>query len=212
MKRIIALLMVLSVAATGAFALELTLGLKGGVGHFDAWGSDYADLLDENDLERDFSFGGSIGAFGRFGLVRRWSLQPEILFTSGGQKYSGSSGSGDDWVRVVRRTIEVPILVRRQFNLGPLALAAFAGPNVQFKVGDFKLAQEGVDDTEITDQKSMAFGADLGVGVDFQILRGVLTTDLRYSLGLTPWDDGDAEVNTKPQSVRLFVGYGVAFL
>ena len=211
MKRLTALLIVLLFVAGGAFALELTLGLKGGVGHFDAWGSDYSDRLDEQNLERDFSFGGSIGAFGRFGLVRRWSLQPEILFTSGGQKYSGSSGNGDDWVRVVRRTIEVPILVRRQFNLGPLTLAAFAGPNAQFKVGDFKLAQEGVDDTEIADQKSMAFGADVGVGMDFQILRGVLTTDLRYSLGLTSWDD-TGDDNTKPQSVRLFVGYGVAFL
>lgn len=211
MKRLTALLIVLLFVTSGAFALELTLGLKGGVGHFDAWGSDYSDRLDEQNLERDFSFGGSIGAFGRFGLVRRWSLQPEILFTSGGQKYSGSSGTGDDWVRVVRRTIEVPILVRRQFNLGPLTLAAFAGPNAQFKVGDFKLAQEGVDDTEITDQKPMAFGADVGVGMDFQILRGVLTTDLRYSLGLTSWDD-TGDDNTKPQSVRLFVGYGVAFL
>ncbi|MFP4432076.1 MAG: hypothetical protein ACLFPV_12570, partial [Spirochaetaceae bacterium] len=62
------------------------------------------------------------------------------------------------------------------------------------------------------DQKPMAFGADVGVGMDFQVLRGVLTTDVRYSLGFTPWDDSDAEDNTKPQSVRLFVGYGVAFL
>ncbi len=210
MKRLIALLIVLCVAATGAFALELTLGLKGGVGHFDAWGSDYSDLLDENDGSRALSLGGSIGVFGRFGLVRRWSLQPEVLFTSGGQKYSGSSGSGDDWFRVVRRTIEVPILVRRQFNLGPLTLAAFAGPNAQFKVGEFKRVQDG-DETELTDQKPMAFGADVGVGMDFQILRGVLTTDLRYSLGVTSWDD-TGDDNTKPQAVRLFVGYGVAFL
>ncbi len=211
MKRLTALLIVLTLVAGGAFALELTLGLKGGVGHFDAWGSDYSDLLDENDGSRALSLGGSIGAFGRFGLVRRWSLQPEILFTSGGQKFDLDAGAGDDPFRIVRRTIEVPILVRRQFNLGPLTLAAFAGPNAQFKVGEFKRVQDD-NETELEDQKPMAFGADVGVGMDFQILRGVLTTDLRYSLGLTSWDDSDAEDNTKPQAVRLFVGYGIAFL
>ena len=211
MRRITALVIVLCVAATGAFAIEVTLGLKGGVGHFDAWGSDYSDLLDENSGSRQFSFGGSIGAFGRFGLVRRWAIQPEILFTSGGQKYDLEAGSGDDPFRIVRRTIEIPILARYQFKLGPLTMAAFAGPNVQFKVGDFKLVQDD-NETELTDQRTTAFGADLGVGVDFQILKGVLTTDLRYSLGLTPWDDSDAGDNTKPQAVRLFVGYGIEFL
>ncbi|MFW5843360.1 MAG: porin family protein [Spirochaetota bacterium] len=211
MKRLTALLIVLLFVAGGAFALELTLGLKGGVGHFDAWGSDYSDLLDENEGSRALSLGGSIGAFGRFGLVRRWSLQPELLFTSGGQKYDLDADPVDDPFRIVRRTIEVPVLVRRQFNLGPLTLAAFAGPNVQFKVGEFKQVQDDKE-TEIPDQKPMAFGADVGVGMDFQVLRGVLTTDVRYSLGFTPWDDSDAEDNTKPQSVRLFVGYGVAFL
>lgn len=212
MRRITALIIVLCVAATGAFAIEVTLGLKGGVGHFDAWGSDYSDRLDENDLSREFSLGGSVGVFGRFGLVRRWTIQPEILFTSGGQQYSGNTGADDDAIRIVRRTIEIPILARYQFKLGPLTMAAFAGPNVQFKVGEFKQVQDGQDDIEIPDQRTTAFGADLGVGVDFQILKGVLTTDLRYSLGLTPWDDSDAEDNTKPQAVRLFVGYGIEFL
>ncbi len=211
MKRLSVLLIVLLFVSTGAFAVEVTLGLKGGVGHFDAWGSDYSDYLDDNEGSRAFSLGGSIGLFGRFGLVRRWAIQPEILFTSGGEKVTLEAGSDEDTIRYIRRTIEIPLFARYQLKLGPLTAAAFAGPNVQFKVGDFKLVQDD-DDITLEDQKSTAFGFDIGAGVDFQILKGVLTTDLRYSLGLTPWDDSAAESNAKTQSVRLFVGYGIEIL
>ncbi|MFO7780088.1 MAG: outer membrane beta-barrel protein [Spirochaetia bacterium] len=208
MRKTMVLVLVVMLVPAFAFGLELTLGVRAGLGHFDAWGSDYADLLDDVDASRDFSLGYTGGIYGSFALIDTLAIQPEIWLTGGGYSLSG------DLDRSFRATtLETPILGKLRFGIGPASVVGFLGPNFRFKVSDFEQELDG-DSSDISedDLKSAVIGSVLGAGAELNVGVGILSADLRYYLDFTPWDDSSADLNVKEQSARLTVGFGFPIL
>jgi hypothetical protein len=110
-------------------------------------------------------------------------------------------------------TLEVPILGKLRFGIGPASVVGFLGPNFRFKVSDFEQEIDG-DSSDISegDFNSAVIGSVLGAGAELNVGVGILSADLRYYLDFTPWDDSSADVNIKEQSARLTVGFGIPIL
>ena len=128
MKRIfifsVVILFVISSASLG-LALDLSFGVKGGVGLANYIGS---DAMSSNDSRLGFS----AGAFGEFSLIKMVSLQPEVLFELKGTKVevSGSKGYNNLYY------IDIPVLLKVYPPL-PVPLVkihAFAGPFVGLNI------------------------------------------------------------------------------
>jgi len=204
----IVLVLVVMLVPAFAFGLELTLGVRAGLGHFDAWGSDYADLLDDASASRDLSLGYTGGIYGSFALIDTLAIQPEIWLTGGGYSFSGDLDQSFQ-----ATTLEVPILGKLRFGIGPASVVGFLGPNFRFKVSDFEQDIDGDrNDISEDDLKSAVIGSVLGAGAELNVGVGILSADLRYYLDFMPWDDSSADLNVKEQSARLTVGFGFPIL
>ena len=208
MRKTMILVLVVMLVPVFAFGLELTLGVRAGLGHFGAWGSDYADLLDDADASRDLSLGYTGGIYGSFALIDTLAIQPEIWLTGGGYSFSGDA---DQSFRAT--TLETPILGKLRFGIGPASVIGFLGPNFRFKVSDFEQDIDG-DSSDISedDLKSAVIGSVLGAGAELNVGVGILSADLRYYLDFTPWDASSEDLNVKEQSARLTVGFGFPIL
>jgi hypothetical protein len=207
MKRIALLALVVMLVPVFAFGLEITVGARAGLGHFGAWGDDYAETVDDLDASRALSLGYTVGAYGSFALIDMFAVQPELWYTSGG--YSLESDGGD--LSFTARTLEAPVLGKLRFGIGPAKVIGFLGPNFRFKVGNFETDLDG-NTVEQEDVKSAVVGSVVGAGAEFNLIAVVLSADLRYYLDFMPWDDSDAESDTKDQSARLTVGVGIPLL
>jgi len=209
MKRTIILIVIIGLVLPGfAFGLEVTLGARAGLGHFDAFGSDYADALDEAKASRDFSLGYSAGIYGSFALIDMFAVQPELWYTQGGYSLSGDLDQS-----FTISTLEAPVLGKLRFGIGPASVVGFLGPNFRFKVGDVTAELDGNEvDLSDSDVKSAVVGSVLGAGAELNLGVGILSADLRYYLDFMPWDDSGDNSNIKDQSARMTVGFGIPIL
>lgn len=137
-----------------------------------------------------------LGAYATIMFSEKIGLQPEVLYSSQGTKFSGSTLSD---VTVKFNYINIPLLLRYNFNK---MVNLHLGP--QFGV----LASAKVDDGETDeDVKNFLKGSDLsaafGVGVDLPM---GLNFSVRYSLGLSDVDKESGE-ETKNNNIQLSVGY-----
>jgi hypothetical protein len=208
MRKVVVLVLVAMLVPATVFGLELTLGARAGLGHFGAWGDDYADTIDAVDGSRQFSLGFTGGLYASFGLVDLLAVQPELWFTQGGYSIQGDTDEA-----FTSRTLEAPILGKLRFSAGPLSVIGLFGPNLRFKVADFESELDG-DTSDVPDKelKSAVVGSVLGAGAELNVGVGILSADLRYYLDFIPWDDTSADLNIKEQSARLTVGFGFPIL
>lgn len=150
--------------------------------------------------------GFNVGVILEITLKDNFILQPGVLFSTKGSKYSvlGSDMS------ISPSFLEIPINGLYKFDLGSAKLFLFAGPYFAFGVGgSYKTPDESKDISygsgEDKDMKSFDFGLNFGAGIEisnFQI-------SAQYGLGLTnlaPVTTNDAEMK-----VRV-IGISMAYL
>ena len=212
MKRLIAII------ATGILALMLLLpnassavetkgGIKIGVNSARLSGDDVEDWVGEGIQSR---MGFCVGGFITFNITEVFAIQPEVLYTMKGAKYTEA-----DFKIVAQLTyLELPVLAKfsipTQGNIKPII---FAGPAVALKLsGKWKETWDGETETyDLDEMKGMDFGLVFGAGVDFGLgesVKGKLTVDLRYTLGLTNFAEIDEEdVKAKNGVFSLMVGF-----
>lgn len=155
------------------------------------------------DIKAGFAEHFTIGVFGRVEIGNLY-VQPEILWFKTADAFDMSidtthaaiagleyPNSGRFTMTRNAMNIQVPVLVGYKYNLlDKLALRAQVGPTANFiipsktvvdrTIGEPNELPEELEDTEF-DTKSIAWGFQMGLGVDF--LR--FTLDINYNLGIS---------------------------
>lgn len=171
MKRIFLLL-----AFAGTFAAanaQTKIGLKGGLNVAD-WGGKDADNVDAR-------IGFHIGGFANFGLGNKFSIQPELLYSTQGGKVEQA---GSD-VKIRFNYINIPVMLKYELIEG---LNAELGPQLGFAVSQKSKTGDVTVDRK-KDYKGFDFG--LGLGASYDIPASPVGIGLRYIWGLTTLNEND---------------------
>ncbi len=196
MKKIKLLLVAISaiVGMQSAYSqASVAIGIKGGLNFAKL---DVSQSVGETYKSRTGYHAGAFVLF-KFGKI---GLQPELLFSKQGTKYTFNTQDTDanfDY-------INIPVILK---------LYTVAGINLQLgpQIGFLSSAQAkstiaGV--TTTTDVKSFYKNNDisLAMGLGWDLPFG-LTIDARYNLGLNKVNDGSNNQDTKNQVIQISAGY-----
>lgn len=170
-------------------------GLKLGIGISDFEGDD-ADNWDSR-------LGWSVGFFMVQPLSYGMGLQTEVLYSTKGAEMSGTVMGQSVKLVTELAYIEIPVLLRVTSRVGSGELAVLLGPFVGFNVsakttttiGGYSQTDNVEDDI-----------ADVEAGAVFALAfrGGNVSTELRYSIGLTTTDEGgDKDMRNSVVSVMF---------
>lgn len=124
------------------------------------------------------------------GLLRGFSLQPEVLYVQKGTQFDFAEGEISGRFQVHVDTIEIPLLLKYNFiSGGPTVPSLYAGPFVGFiskaenviKVVGLPEEREDIKDNLI----STEYGLAVGVGLVQSLGPVKISLDARYDLGLS---------------------------
>ena len=202
MKKII-----LTVAAVFAFgfanAQETKFGVKGGL--------NVANL--SGDIEDNSSkVGFHVGGFVEIKVSDKFSVQPELLFSTQGAKFE-ESGSGFSYESKYNLSyLNIPVMAK-YYAADKFSLEL--GPQIGFLTSakdDYTATESGVTVSGNEDIKdifeSVDFGLNFGAGYDFT---ENLSVGLRYNLGLSNIAKTEAGDDTKVQNTVFSVSLGYKF-
>ena len=196
MKKII-----LAAAAVFAFgsanAQETKFGVKGGL--------NIANL--SGDIEDNSSkVGFHVGGFVEIKVSDKFSVQPELLFSTQGTKVEESGNNFSSKSTLNLSYLNIPVMAKYYVAEG---FSLEAGPQIGFLTAakaDFTTTQSGITvsgDEDVKDSfESIDFGVNFGAGYDFT---KNLSAGLRYNLGLAniAKDSGDEKISNNVLSVSL---------
>ncbi|MCK0203725.1 PorT family protein [Ornithobacterium rhinotracheale] len=175
MKKVILTTMLTIVSICAAQAQHLDFGVRGAYNYANLRGSSSAGLKLESRN------GYQIGLFAEIPLLGKWSVQPEIYYSTQGAKEVFTQGD-----ELKTKNINIPLLAKYYIVSG---LNLQFGPQISFNTGsDYKFNKARV--TEAWNSlgngdmaKGTNFGAVLGMGYRVPLVG--LSVDARYTLGLT---------------------------
>jgi hypothetical protein len=208
MKKLVFITAVTVMSISIGKAQEVRIGAKGGVNFSSFTGDDLGDV----ESRTGFHVGGLV----EIPISEKFSVQPEILYSSQGAKYddAGNEGGVDYSYNITRKLdyIQVPIIAKFYVAEG---FALEAGPQVGFLTSskdEFEGTLGGVTvsgDNEDLDNIS-SIDVSLGGGVSYRLPMGVFF-GARYNYGLTNINDGDNADDQKIHNNVLQVSAGYSF-
>ncbi len=191
MKKIFLFAAIAVLGLTSVNAQEVHFGVKAGV-NFASFGGDDSDGLDGLT-----SF--HVGAMADIELSEKFSVQPELVYSAQGAKYSSEGDEAKDKLDYLNVPVLAKFMVAKGFSIE-------AGPQVGFLLSakeDYSSSEDsGTDD--IKDYlKGTDFSAAIGLG--YKMETG-LNFAVRYNLGLgNIADESDADL--KNNVFQVSVGY-----
>jgi hypothetical protein len=190
MKKI-AVSFILLLCGTLIHAQNTQLGLKGGlnVAH-----------LKSSQTEMGSRLGYHAGLLAHIHLNRNWAIQPELVYSSQGTKYSSTDGEHD----LVMNYLNIPLQVQYMFSNG---FRLQTGPQAGF-LTSVKDKRQGTETGFFTsdDFKSVDFSWSVGLGYKGNSGLGI---DGRYNFGLTNVNDGGSAIlRNNVFQVGLFYQFG----
>jgi len=168
---------------------QFDLGLK--VGYATSKLSTDIDNITE-DIKHNFQ----VGAFARIG--KRLYVQPELYYATSGGTLSLSGSNEEEHIKFNNLCIPV-MLGFRIINGEKINLRIMAGPTANFIVSKQFSGDEVIETLEDSDFKSIAWGMDVGAGVDLWFL----AIDVRYEWGLN--DIYNPPVNDETMKSNVFI-------
>ena len=196
MKKII--LSAVAVMAFGfANAQDAKFGVKGGV--------NFATL--SGDVENESSIVGfNVGGFAEIKISDKFSVQPELLYSTQGAKFEYSE-FGNTYKETLKLAyLNLPVMAK--YYVAP-KFSLEAGPQIGFLLSaKDEYSGEGMSGSaNVKDNfNSIDFGLNFGAGFDFT---DNFSAGIRYNLGLSNIADTEAGDDTKVTSnvLSLSVGY-----
>lgn len=173
--------------------VRFDLGIKGGL--------NFAKLNGSESLSQNYSnrTGYHFGAYALF-KFSKIGIQPEVLFSKQGSKFSVNTNNFDANFSYVN----VPVIVKLYTVAG---INIQVGPQIGFlSGGNLKQTVGGV--TTTTAAKDFAKGSDwsLAMGLGWDLPLG-LSVSGRYNLGLSNNNNTGASGSVKNQVIQVSVGY-----
>ncbi len=204
MKTFLRMALPLALLIAAPLQAQTTLGVKGGINVANI-SYDVADFPDVIDSKTGFVG----GAFATFGLGSLFAVQPELLYSQKGFEASEGGLSA----QLGTNYIEIPVLLKAQFQLAMLRPAIYAGPVLSLETGcTVSISDVSVDcndDDGFVDRKTSEWGAAFGANLDFFLGPVTLILDARYQLGLTNLADvPDDDESVKNRVWQIMAGVG----
>jgi hypothetical protein len=208
MKKLVLCAFMAAMLPASLFALDLSAGVKGGVGIDVFNGKDWQDILDASGETNGLKLGLSASIFLNIGITKSLSIQLEAGYSLLGGKEVDKSA--DFYSRYSMNAVEIPVFLMPRFSLGSGKLIVFAGPDLIAVIGDMKEVdyQSGDIDGEgsITLNQTPLLGVAGGIGYIFPLRSGSLVVDAKYAQALT-----EMFTDTKMFAGGLLVRIGYAF-
>jgi len=154
-------------------AQHANFGIKGGLNVYN--------VKDDNESNYDSKTGLHVGLFAHMHLNKQWALQPELLYSGQGAKFTTSGTES----KLKLDYINIPLMLQYMFDNG---FRIEAGPQVGFLVG----AKTETNGTNV-DVKDQLKGADfgLGLGLGYIHVPTGFGVDARYNFGLSNITEAD---------------------
>jgi len=148
-----------------------------------------------------------VGVITEIPIKGNFVLQPALLFSSKGSKYSFL---GEE-VSISPGFLEIPVNAVYKFDVGSMKLFLNAGPYFAYGIsGKIKAAGEsqsikfGTDDN--ADIKPFDLGVNFGIGLEINNILVSVSYDLGL-LNLVPGTDGTDDTDAKTKTIGISVGY-----
>lgn len=139
--------------------------------------------------------GFAIGGFFSYKFNERFSIQPEIFFTTKGTKINTI---GDAELTNLFAYFEFPVLAKMTFlPESRIKPNVFCGPALALKY--FALNDTGI----LEHIRNTDFGLIFGAGIEFW----KLSLDVRYNRGLVNFDKSENDLDLKNQAISAMLGY-----
>jgi len=210
MKKTIIILCTLFLSANAiAQDQKVKLGIKAGL--------NLATLtLDESELDSSSKAGFTAGAMVEIPMAKKFSLQPEILYSQQGTKtsFSDSDVTNSNYESTIKLNyLNIPVMLKYYVIEG---LSVQAGPQIGILLKANNKYQDnflGYDNQESFDLKEYSSGIDtsLNVGLGYQF-KDKFYTDLRYNISYSNvFKDGDTnhfiDNDMKNRVLQITIGY-----
>ena len=150
-----------------ASAQHVNFGIKAGLNLYN--------IHSDNSSAYDTKAGLHVGLLGHIHLNKQWAVQPELLFSGQGAKYTVNKTS----TKLNLGYINVPVMLQYMFDNG---FRIEAGPQLGFLVS--AKAKANGNSTDVKDNiKTVDFALGFGIGYIHQ--PSGFGVDARYNLGLS---------------------------
>ena len=174
MKTILSVALATILFTTTATAQNVNIGIKGGL--------NITNLNDDNGTTYDSKIGFNVGLLGHIHLAPQLALQPELLYSLQGAKYTVSNLE----TNINLGYLNIPLNVQYMFDNG---FRLQAGPQIGLLM-NAKSETNNVK-TDIKDNlKTVDFGVTAGLG--YVHPASGFGVDARYNLGLSDISESDA--------------------
>lgn len=184
---------VVAMMIVSAATAQITVGAKGIFGIGAGTSLVFPEgTPEESKPDTSVLLGGGGGLYVRYNLPMLSALgfQTELDILAGnGIGIKSESPFGTVEMSVSYTSLELPILVTYDFNVGPVTLTALVGPHLSFPLGKMKLEakmnDKKIDVSEIgpndfsIDSKAL-FGMTFGMAVAYPVGPGSIVGDIRY--------------------------------
>jgi Outer membrane protein beta-barrel domain len=189
MKCYLSTAIILLLSSASLHAQNVNIGLKGGVNLYT--------ITSDNDFNFDMKAGFNAGLIGHIHFTKQFALQPEVLYSTEGAKYSllGINHT------LKLNYINVPVLLQYMFNNG---FRLQAGPQVGFLTA--AKSETGNTKTDVkSNYKSTDFAITAGVG--YVHAPSGWGADARYNFGV-----GNINENSAVKSMNQGFQFGLFYL
>jgi Outer membrane protein beta-barrel domain len=188
MRFSISMLLAATLIMSAASAQHVNVGIKAGLNLYS--------IHNDNSSEYDMKAGFQAGLIGHIHLARQFALQPELVYSAQGAKYTVS---GVD-TKLNLGYINVPVMFQYMFDNG---FRLQAGPQVGFLIcGKSEINNSKTDIKDNLNTVDFALGAGVGY-----VAPSGFGVDARYNLGLS-----DINENSPVKSTNRGVQLGVFYL
>ena len=210
MKKTIIILCTLFLSASAiAQDQKVKLGIKAGL--------NLATLtLDESELDSSSKAGFTAGVMVEIPMTKKFSLQPEIMYSQQGTKtsFSDSDVTNSNYESTIKLNyLNIPVMLKYYVIEG---LSVQAGPQIGILLkanNKYKDNFLGYDNQESFDLKEYSSGIDtsVNVGLGYQF-KDKFYTDLRYNISYSNvFKDGDTnhfiDNDMKNRVLQITIGY-----
>jgi len=203
MKKIGTILLVISFSAiTNQLFSQIKIGPTVGL-NLSTMTMKYSGM----SLDPKTKAGFHIGCISEINIAKNFYLQPGLIFTTKGSKYSVKDYGYSYDISISPSFIELPVNALYKIDVSSIKVFLLAGPSFAYGIGGKYKENDESDDIKFgsgddKDMKPFDLGLNMGAGMEvknFQLM-------LQYNLGLlnlAPVTDNDAEMKTRVFSISL---------